>query len=498
MVNDSTHAQLDDPAMVFIALWREAEQWSPTERSQALACQRSFASLLAEADPTVLCRFGRECLAAGRQGDAAWHGRVLALMRAIDESFYAIHPRCVTLPGAFARQRPLPAWLKAMRERRQQCGAYAEYQDRRLVARGPLTRACRAENAASADSLADRFSALEVVPMVLTQQGRNIPAIHRVISQAALSGFTRPGRPGDETVAVIPLAQGIDDLTLRGSRPNGCYLLDVGLGEGLSPVARLAEGLQQSADCDIAVCPEFVMPEVHANDIPEVLQQLASAPRLLVAGSGMTEVRGNGGLAWNESSVFNRYGAYLWRQRKLWPASMPYQRAAAYGVSFGDEGSNEPVAPETPVMEATDSGSELFVVDLDGLGRCAVLICQDIQGSPLANELVRCFQPDWIFVPILDDGIRSGNWVHQRAFALSNLAQTRYVIASSLSLAHLSPRAGSTYGYALAIAPLDSGEPRESRRMLLTGNMAGDAAISVALIHWAQAGNWQRTSLNSQ
>jgi hypothetical protein len=113
-------------------------------------------------------------------------------------------------------------------------------------------------------------------------------------------------------------------------------------------------------------------------------------------------------------------------------------------------------------MEDNCSGNEVCVVDLDGLGRCVILICQDLEADPLAGDLIRNFQPDWVFAPILDRGIDTGRWVHQRAFALSALSPARFIVSCSTALADRAKVTGEI-ACGMAVGPKDSFGEDEGR-----------------------------------
>jgi hypothetical protein len=58
--------------------------------------------------------------------------------------------------------------------------------------------------------------------------------------------------------------------------------------------------------------------------------------------------------------------------------------------------------------------------------------------APAVSDLIDIYQPDWVFVPILDKGVGPARWVHTRAYELSGRSRARFVIACSLSLAERS------------------------------------------------------------
>ena len=143
-----------------------------------------------------------------------------------------------------------------------------------------------------------------------------------------------------------------------------------------------------------------------------------------MAGSG-NSVETQDDLPWNEARVLNGVGVELWRQKKIWQAGLDAARAKDLNLNPG---------PTGRLMEKNHAGTEVVVADIDSLGRCVILICQDIQSYPLASDILRNYQPDWVFVPIMDWGTGTERWAHQRAYELSAISQARFLIASSLSM----------------------------------------------------------------
>jgi hypothetical protein len=128
----------------------------------------------------------------------------------------------------------------------------------------------------------------------------------------------------------------------------------------------------------------------------------------------------------NESRATTGCGATLWIQRKIQAAGFDKKQAMKLGLDIRNQHF---------VKEDTASGDSVVVTDIDGLGRCITLTCQDIMANPLSEALIRQFQPDWVFVPVLDSNLRIGRWAHQRAFSLSRESRARFVIAKSLVMA---------------------------------------------------------------
>lgn len=407
-------------------------------------------------------------------------------MQVIDEFFYRIHPRSVTIPASVGARPNLPVWLKESRDRRYLYGHYAETEEKYLIPRGPLLRVPREESASNAETLADHYTALTVVSRKLNQENRPIRIKPIFIGTDSACGVAPGSNPGEEKVTFIPIAEDENDLVATEKIISNQKFFDFQINSALDPADRLMKVLNQSHFSDIAIAPEMVMPEIEADKLPDKLLSLKAQPsRLIISGSGSSIQTTDEGLAWNETRVLNGFGAELWRQRKIWTAGLTRDRAMEYG--FSDPGKGL-------VMEYNVEGNEVVVADADGLGRCVVLICQDIQASPLSAELISQFQPDWVFIPILDPSIRVGGWGHQRVFALSELSQARFLIASSTALARKIGVLNEPF-YGLAVGPKSTYPEIQGRVYNLVGSVT-KSSPGYATIHWQDAGTWKKTTVS--
>lgn len=482
------------PASLFHALWIEAETWSPSDRARAVAPDAEFdaaagSALALEQAISAYDALMRTLTRSVRLRDD-YMGRVLAIMRAIDRAFYNIHPRVlVRAPSKGARAR-LPAWVSEARERRELRTSYFESLDRSVIARGPLCRLSRHPVAANADTLADRFSALDVVPLVFEEAGRPISVNHVIIPVDAVRGLGPSARVGNETVSFIPVADQSSDIAIRPIARGQQQFVDFRADESLDPVNRIVDALNASGEVDIALAPELVVGEEHSEALSDALLNDPQKHRLILAGSGPTRDRVDD-QPWNEARVLNGFGAQLWTQRKLWPAGVTCDLAKAYGLPDPGEGQ---------ILEDTASGSSVTIVDADGIGRCVVLICQDFQIKPMTDDLIRTYQPDWVLVPVLDYGVSIGRWSHRRALDLSCLSQARFLVSSSLSLAHLqkldpAPPCG------LAIGPFspaadDKGNIEDTARAVATAHVNYSTRPSFATLTW-RSGEWKQTTVGA-
>ena len=410
-------------------------------------------------------------------------GRIFGLLSMIDEVFSLIHPRTVQYEITSA-----PKWLREARDERTMTGVYIGSEHDILIPRGPLLRLPREENFACADSMADRYSYLSVVPKSTSEDRRKISVTVKIVSNDVFGGASSPAKVGSEEVLFVPIAEKVGDLLLSiDTAPDGqIKFYDTVLLDEISPAEKIISERDEEPGLDIVFAPELVISEIHADELSEKLGSVgATSPRILVAGSGATkDVDENNQLAWNEARIMNGFGVELWRQRKIWPAGLQPRHVEQYELSDPQQ---------SLTLERNASGNELVISDLDGFGRCLVLICQDIQALPLSEEIIKNFQPDWIFVPILDQGASYESWAHQRAFELSAHSQARFLISCSRAL---KPRPmADDLGHGLAIGPKSSIEPDDLRRACKLAKPT--TKPSSARISWSKF-DWKKTKFSTE
>lgn len=481
------------PAQLFLEFWQAANNMSSHQRLTATIPEDPFKRCLAKALQQDSAQDAFDAIESLRheQNKGALryekNGCIIAILLAIDALFYSIHPRTQIVPAVKSRQK-LPAWLRDLRDRRLAFGHYASNTELRLIARGPLLRRDRDENASNAENFADRFTALSVVPDKLHHKLHTIKTQHLVIGLDDARGVAAGKNPGAETVVFIPVAEQAKDLHITEREINSRKFADFWLHHDLDAADILFNVLNQIGAVDIAFAPEFVVTEKHADKFAQGLQHRVSAPpRITVAGSGQTTALSADKQAWNESRILNGIGCELWRQRKIWPAGLIKSTAISYGLT--DPGSRM-------TMEDSAEGDTLVIADVDGFGRCVVLICQDIHLSAAVKELLDFFQPDWVFIPILDAGISAGRWVHQESFAVSGISNARFMIVSSLALAKLAYPT-ETRACALAVGPKAATEDGDKGRAFQAVSVEAASVPGYAKLQWRN-GDWKETVLGSQ
>lgn len=476
MTTDLFHGPEAEPATFFAEMWLIAESTSATDRANAELPRRDFRDNIEQA---LALDDGRDCAEKLRQlVDPRQLGQVMDVLRAMDLAFATIHPRN-SLPASPVPRQTLPHWLRELRDQRPITGHYWQRSNRRLLPRGPLLRVPRHEWASNTDCLADHFSYLTLVPVKTDENMRPIGIKCIVVGCDAVTGIPHGPKPGAETIAVIPLAEVSDDLDITPRTGAGKTFLRIQGRAGLMS-GRLTKALALAGKAEIALVPELVTTEEELDVLAEELRRNPRTSQLILAGSGNTLSVDAHGLPWNEARVLHGAGSTLWRQRKIQIAGMT-GLANQLGL----------LADATDIaFEDNSSADEVVVADLDGLGRCVVLICQDVMVERMATDIIRHYQPDWVFVPILDKGVDVGRWTHQKAFHLSGEAHTRFVIVSSTSLSHrLEPTTEVPCG--LAIGPKTSTHADPGRLCL---SVTASGSPKLAILQWRK-GSWVQTTL---
>lgn len=485
MPASTTSAQ--SPAILFIELWNIAEKWTHSERLNASACygivEKEVNDILELEDPNQIYINLRLLIDFGRLGSADVRGRVLHILDAIDRFFSRVHPRQAKHPTISSALK-VPIWLSNIRDTRTVFSYYVRAYDFRLIAKGGLLRSVRSEYASFAEDFHDRFSSLSVVPEKLYGKNETIEIVHKVIPSSLSAGVPLSASAGNEKISIIPVAENRDDLLIK-SRKNlssGHNFVNFNVNPKINVPKRFIDALNlASVDgiIDIVISPELVVSENDSNEIQKQLFNVVNRPRLVIAGSGLTIDKCED-QHWNETAILNGHGVALWKHRKIWPAGIDNKRCQDYRI---DE------SPSGLTFEDTASGKSITIADIDTLGRCLVMICQDIEGSPLIDEIVIRYQPDWIITPILDADLQIGGWAHQRAFALSQRSNARFLMATSTTLASYTTKINVACG--LAVGQRDTNDEESGRHVLQLRSVKGHATFQ-----W-RAGSWKKTEIKT-
>ena len=441
------------PAELFMENWYQGCRWSGPEVQNFVSPCAEFERAIHESLLLPSAQESYDALKNLQRGEslAVANGRILYTLRAIDDFFEIIHPRTQSR-SKILDSIPLEHWLRKLIYIRLENGAFSSTEKYQLIPKGPLLRAPREEFSSSGYSFPDQFAFLSVVLKELPIEERPIRISTIVLNRSLSQGAgLAPSSHGSEKVAFIPVGQLNEHLVVEESIQNGHAYVDFRLSDNIDAATVIDTVLDEIGYADIVMSAELMVDAAAADKLSPLMCTRPGRTRILVAGSGNTvETREN--LPWNEARVLNGVGVELWRQRKVWQAGLDSERATNLGLTPGTNGR---------LMEHNHAGEEIVVADVEGLGRCIVLICQDIQSNPLASDLLRIYQPDWVFVPILDWGAGIKRWAHQRAYELSGVSHARFLIASSLSMVERLKKEEQPCG--LAIGPKTTTEDDQGR-----------------------------------
>jgi hypothetical protein len=483
----STATAPESPPQLFLKLWQIAEAASASARLNAPPAARHFKEMAARClgyQKLSDCTKGLGLL-IGDAGIAGLNlGQVLALMVTIDKAFDPIHPRSVVTVAGGLRCAP---WLSDLKTLRRGTGHYATAENFMLVPRGPLCRQQRAEYASNADTVADRFAYLAVVPTTAKQSARPINIRIKVIEAHAAQGVSPSANRSNQLIAFVPVAEKASDFQPTVRVHSEKKFIDFRLAPGVDAPRRLIEAIEKAGALDFAMAPELVMSQDHADRLAELVLELNARPRVIMAGSGPTRDR-EGAQSWNEATTLNGIGAVLWTQRKILQAGIKQPRAIQFGL--------EDPGKEGMLHEDNASGSEIVIADIAGVGRCVVFICQDIDAPPLTEQILTAFQPDWVLVPVLDPCITKGNWVHQQTWKLSGISKARFLVSCSTALGR-DPHKHEDLACGLAVGPRDPSEEDGGRMMALISN-EHPSPPGLGIIQWKEdIAKWEKTTLGS-
>ncbi len=479
------------PATLFVRYWELATTWTATQRAAVTPPDHSFrdacAIMLANDDGADAHDQVEMLVEAKSTSEDKLRGRVLAAMSAIDQVFYKIHPRALAQTTPSGGTVVPAAWLRDLRGDRGEGGHYALTPSRKLIPRGPLLRDPRGPDASSGDRLADRFAALTVVPRSLQHDERVIEVSTIVVPIAASNGVLASVNPGAERVGFVPLATVAGQIEVTASYTASRMFANYKPAHDFDAAAVAMDAVVALGKVDVVIMPELALSADHVEELSRAMACLAPpTARVVISGSNLTTDLGDG-LPFNECRVMNGRGVELWRQRKLWTAGLGRERAIEWGLP--DPGN------DALVLENTACGMELVVADIDGFGRCVVLICQDVTAPLLAIELLDRFQPDWVFVPILDKTIDEGRWAHSRAYGLSELSQARFIAITNTSFAGTFDPA-KPEGMGFAVGPKEPTDRADLRRALAVVPRPGPADPAWASLTWRE-GAWQQSVIEA-
>lgn len=351
--------------------------------------------------------------------------RAFVVMCALDHCAMFIHPAMPRrLPGMATG---IKGMLAAMRSDRTSTGCYADVAGEGMVVpKGHLMDRRRPDDVqdASGTDLANQFGYLSLVRPL-----RDGPKLRFVVPQPS-----RFDLPADRAmhVGLAPIAQDPDDLQFRTAERGGSVYLDT-----LPAAPLLSKRIDETvcamldAGAGLVVLPELITaPSAVASLQGRLNARLgAPTPALILAGTGPSGTPSPGGRPYNEAVLMTADGRVLSIQRKLHLFRMDAGRMKDCGIA------REAGYDDRNHLEDAAAGTELVVLDLHGLGRVMVLICEDLQQQTPGGDIALAIRPDWILTPVLDISQAVGRWTHARAIEVGRKTGSRIVVSCSATLA---------------------------------------------------------------
>lgn len=402
--------------------------------------------------------------------------RAFVVMSALDEIAGEIHPGFAKrLPG---RPRPTSGLLSAMKQKRTIDGAYSTTADALVVPKGHLEERKRPdESAASGIDLVHQFTYLTRVKQ--PGAGKRV----KMVIPSPTKFLVDQSRA--DSVGVAPIAEDRNDLSFEVSKRGNRPYLDA-KPNGVDLHGRIERAVIELIDggAGLILLPELVSPTDSSARLAASLRARAFAgSALVVAGTGLSaEISPGSGRPYNEAVIMTAQGDILGVQKKLHPFNMGAGRMQNCSIV------PEPGFDGQSHMEDVTGGDELLILELHGLGRVMLLICEDLEQQTPCGDIALVMRPDWILTPVLDVGQDAGRWTHGRAIEIGRKTWSRVVISNSgiLGVRHAetdTSRAAQPNNTAVCL------DAAEGNRVLFVPAYAA-AGPQLTLVSWAPK-TWQ-------
>jgi predicted amidohydrolase len=280
------------------------------------------------------------------------------------------------------------------------------------------------------DELNRLFAILTVLPLQLEStdaDDESIPSKVAVRFRMSRSADTRDlSRIEKWRVGFVPLAQGLDDISFELRVQHGDYWYDTKVGRFDD---RLDEAVRRlcAEGCHVIVLSEMAL---HADSL-EFLKRsvrryaLGSDVALVLAGS-MRSVSPGGAMPSNECVVMDHGGREIFRQRKLSRWNLDKALCSRYHFQL-EPGVNR-------LKEYIEPGTELTIVEQDGLGRLAALICEDLSRTQPGDWVRRNLLLELQFTPVLDGGFDNQRWTTRSGVDACLKGGCRVIVSNSVTL----------------------------------------------------------------
>jgi predicted amidohydrolase len=255
------------------------------------------------------------------------------------------------------------------------------------------------------------------------------------------------------TVAIAPLLETGEDLAITLSACGGWYCVR----PTYSP-KRLTATLHAALDlkAELLFLPECTVSVEQLNwlqgEIPTTMRSYfrtrGELPSLRYVLAGVASPASYPSQGANYVIIFDNEGQEICRQDKLFRWNLNQDQIKRYGLDIDLN------TKSVEIKENIAGGSEVMVVDLEGVGRFITLICADVDENAPGDWLLAHVRTDWLNAPIMDKstcwtfdpkGLR-GPWITRRAYRAACASQCKVVVSNSMTLTHRLNRTNEQLG----------------------------------------------------
>jgi hypothetical protein len=249
--------------------------------------------------------------------------------------------------------------------------------------------------------------------------------------------------PPDEAkplrIGIAPLPQRAGDSRLEVMPCKSRY--------GVRPTydtARLDEVLMMATEREVELLlfPEMSIAEEHLAHLSRAILNAARGspgdlPTLRYVFAGVWGARrSESSHCRNFMVVLSATGTEIFRQNKLHHWNLKEDDLTRYGFA------QEFTGLATRLYEDIEPASEVFVADLEHLGRLVTLICADADFNTPGDWMITHLNVDWLHMPIMDHTTvvwgRNGKrtWISKRAQRAAYAGHSRVIVTNSVALTH--------------------------------------------------------------
>lgn len=286
------------------------------------------------------------------------------------------------------------------------------------------------------DPISSLFGALIVLPLKLStcdpdggDRMRDV-AIHFTRRDPSLSD---PKHLEERwKVGFIPLAQNEQEYDFQDRDEGGepYYELSVHEGHHTDLCARMQAAFRNlcSAGCQIIAMPELVLTDRMLHALRETIAALnsdsGSKLALVLAGTRL-RASPDGGPPFNEAVVLDHTGSEILKQQKLSRWNLDPVLCQRYGLTPVQNGLRR---------EYITPGETMYIVEQPGLGRIAVLVCEDLARSEPGKWLRGNMCIELQFTPVFDGSLTEERWSSKKGAEAAQSACCRLIVANSMIL----------------------------------------------------------------